>query len=42
MWNLRKRSWGTALVKILTDSNHTVNWWIRNKGIIDHLRKKKS
>ena len=33
-------SWGTALVKILTDNHHTVHWWIRNKGIIDHLRKK--
>jgi glycerol-3-phosphate dehydrogenase (NAD(P)+) len=33
-------SWGTALVKILTDNNHTVNWWIRNTAIIDHLRKK--
>jgi glycerol-3-phosphate dehydrogenase (NAD(P)+) len=33
-------SWGTALVKILTDNHHTVNWWIRNKNIIDHLRKK--
>src|ERR1700712_1707469 len=33
-------SWGTALVKILTDNNQTVNWWIRNKIIIDHLRKK--
>jgi glycerol-3-phosphate dehydrogenase (NAD(P)+) len=33
-------SWGTALVKILTDNNHTVNWWIRNKAIIDHLKKK--
>ena len=33
-------SWATALVKILTDNNHTVNWWIRNRVIIDHLRKK--
>ena len=33
-------SWGTALVKILTDNNHTVNWWIRNTDIIDHLKKK--
>jgi glycerol-3-phosphate dehydrogenase len=23
-------SWATALVKILTDNNHKVNWWIRN------------
>jgi glycerol-3-phosphate dehydrogenase (NAD(P)+) len=33
-------SWGTALVKILTDNHHTVNWWIRNKATIDHLSKK--
>ena len=33
-------SWGTALVKILTDNQHTVNWWIRNKEIIDHSGKK--
>jgi len=33
-------SWGTALVKILTDNNNSVNWWIRNADIIDHLRKK--
>lgn len=33
-------SWGTALVKILTDNHHTVNWWIRNTGIIEHLKKK--
>jgi len=33
-------SWGTALVKILTDNDQTVNWWIRNKDIIDHLSKK--
>jgi glycerol-3-phosphate dehydrogenase (NAD(P)+) len=33
-------SWGTALVKILTDNHHTVNWWIRNAAVIEHLRKK--
>jgi glycerol-3-phosphate dehydrogenase (NAD(P)+) len=33
-------SWGTALVKILTDNQHTVNWWIRNPAILDHLVKK--
>ncbi|HEY8733321.1 MAG TPA: NAD(P)H-dependent glycerol-3-phosphate dehydrogenase [Puia sp.] len=30
-------SWGTALVKILTDNNNTVNWWIRNPVILDHI-----
>jgi glycerol-3-phosphate dehydrogenase (NAD(P)+) len=33
-------SWGTALVKILTDNQHSLNWWVRNPVIIDHLRKK--
>ena len=33
-------SWGTALAKILTDNNQSVNWWIRNPQIIDHLKKK--
>src|SRR4051794_7107005 len=33
-------SWGTALVKILTDNNHTVNWWMRNSLIIEHLTTK--
>jgi glycerol-3-phosphate dehydrogenase (NAD(P)+) len=33
-------SWGTALVKILTDNQKTLNWWIRNPAVIDHLEKK--
>jgi glycerol-3-phosphate dehydrogenase (NAD(P)+) len=33
-------SWGTALVKILTDNQQSLNWWIRNPGVIDHVRKK--
>jgi glycerol-3-phosphate dehydrogenase (NAD(P)+) len=33
-------SWGTALVKILTDNQQSLNWWIRNPAIIDHLKKK--
>src|SRR5262245_64988712 len=31
-------SWATALVKILTDNNHNVNWWIRNENTIEHIR----
>ena len=30
-------SWATALAKILTDNNNTINWWIRNPSTIDHL-----
>ncbi len=33
-------SWGTALVKILTDNQQSLNWWIRNPGVIDHIKKK--
>ncbi len=31
-------SWATALAKILTDNNHSINWWIRNTATIDHIR----
>lgn len=27
-------SWGTALAKLLTDNNNTINWWIRNETVI--------
>jgi len=33
-------SWGTALVKILTDNQQSLNWWIRNPVIREHLGKK--
>ena len=33
-------SWATALAKILTEKNHTVNWWIRNNEIIEHIKTK--
>jgi glycerol-3-phosphate dehydrogenase (NAD(P)+) len=33
-------SWGTALVKIMTDNKLTLNWWIRNPVILQHLEKK--
>ena len=32
-------SWATALAKILTDNNNTIQWWIRNSDTIDHLLK---
>jgi glycerol-3-phosphate dehydrogenase (NAD(P)+) len=31
-------SWATALVKILTDKKHAVNWWVRNEDSIAHIR----
>jgi glycerol-3-phosphate dehydrogenase (NAD(P)+) len=33
-------SWATALVKILTDKKHKVNWWIRNQQNIEHIRQR--
>jgi glycerol-3-phosphate dehydrogenase (NAD(P)+) len=32
-------SWATALVKILTDNGHTVNWWVRNATAVQHILK---
>lgn len=34
-------SWGTAIVKILTDGNHQVNWCVRNEKMIAHIRQRK-
>lgn len=34
-------SWATALVKLLTDNNHQVQWWIRNKANIEYIKKRK-
>lgn len=34
-------SWGTALVKILTDGNHMVNWCVRNQKMISHIQLRK-
>jgi glycerol-3-phosphate dehydrogenase (NAD(P)+) len=31
-------SWATALAKILTDRKHSINWWMRNAGIIEHMK----
>ena len=34
-------SWATALVKILTDNRHRVNWWIRNLNSIESIKKRR-
>jgi glycerol-3-phosphate dehydrogenase (NAD(P)+) len=34
-------SWATALVKILTDNRHEVNWWIRNSNSIESIKRRK-
>ncbi|HYF33476.1 MAG TPA: NAD(P)H-dependent glycerol-3-phosphate dehydrogenase [Chitinophagaceae bacterium] len=30
-------SWATALAKIVTDNNTSINWWVRNDHIVNHL-----
>ena len=32
-------SWGTALIKILSENNDEINWYIRNKDNIDFIAK---
>lgn len=34
-------SWATALVKILTDNKHVVNWWIRNTESLEYIKERK-
>jgi glycerol-3-phosphate dehydrogenase (NAD(P)+) len=34
-------SWATALAKILTDGGQSINWWIRNPGTIDVIRRRR-
>ena len=33
-------SWATALVKMITDNKHHVNWWIRNVNSIEHIQRR--
>ncbi|MGN6569137.1 MAG: NAD(P)H-dependent glycerol-3-phosphate dehydrogenase [Flavipsychrobacter sp.] len=33
-------SWGTALAKILTDNNHSIQWWVRNAESVAYLQKR--
>lgn len=33
-------SWGTALAKILTDNNHSIQWWVRNDKAVRHLKER--
>src|SRR6478672_899187 len=33
-------SWATALVKILTDNQQSLHWWVRSAAIIPHIQKR--
>lgn len=33
-------SWGTAIVKILTDNGHDVHWWNRSQQAIDYIKSR--
>jgi glycerol-3-phosphate dehydrogenase (NAD(P)+) len=33
-------SWGTALVKLLTDNKHKLCWTVRNQKVVDHLKRR--
>ncbi len=32
-------SWATALVKILSENNVKIKWWIRRKSDVEFIRK---
>jgi len=34
-------SWATALVKMLSENNTQVNWWLRNREAVKHIQKYK-
>ena len=34
-------SWATALAKILTDSQHPIEWWIRNPDTISYIQRRR-
>ncbi|MGV3527622.1 MAG: NAD(P)H-dependent glycerol-3-phosphate dehydrogenase [Flavisolibacter sp.] len=34
-------SWATALVKMITDNEHSVNWWVRNEASIEYIKRRR-
>ncbi len=32
-------SWATAIIKILSENNVTIRWWLRDRAAVDHIRK---
>lgn len=33
-------SWATALAKLLTDNNHSINWLLRTEAMVNHLQQR--
>ena len=33
-------SWATAIAKIVTDNQHSINWWVRQASNIDYFKKR--
>src|SRR5215467_11378884 len=33
-------SWATALAKILTDNNASINWWVRSDAVARHIQQR--
>lgn len=32
-------SWATAIIKILSENNVSIRWWIRDRTALEHIRK---
>lgn len=32
-------SWATAIIKILSENNAKVKWWLRSKQVVDHIKQ---
>lgn len=32
-------SWATAIIKILSENNVSIRWWLRDRAAVDHIRK---
>lgn len=32
-------SWATAIVKMLSENNNRINWWLRNREAVKHIQK---
>ena len=32
-------SWATAIIKILSENNVSIRWWLRDRAAVEHIRK---